>query len=54
MLQIFTIVPLSWNEWKLVLLWSTPVILLDEILKFFGRALSARAYRTRIAKSKSE
>jgi Ca2+-transporting ATPase len=36
-LQVFSIVPLSLNEWLLVLLFALPVILIDEILKFLGR-----------------
>ncbi|KAF8395046.1 hypothetical protein HHK36_018985 [Tetracentron sinense] len=35
--QVFGIVPLSLNEWLLVLAVSLPVILIDEILKFVGR-----------------
>ncbi|GMH43584.1 hypothetical protein BSKO_11506 [Bryopsis sp. KO-2023] len=35
--DIFSIVPLSLNEWLLVLLFSLPVVIIDEILKFFGR-----------------
>jgi len=35
--EIFNIVPLSIEEWQLVLLWSLPVILLDEVLKLFAR-----------------
>lgn len=36
--DIFNIVPLSWPEWQLVLLWSFPVILIDEALKLLARA----------------
>merc|ERR1719299_224506 len=38
--EIFGITPLSWEEWQLVLLFSLPVILIDEVLKFFGRLLA--------------
>lgn len=36
--SIFSIVPLSLNEWLLVLLWSLPVVLIDEVLKALGRS----------------
>ncbi|PNW83467.1 hypothetical protein CHLRE_05g242350v5 [Chlamydomonas reinhardtii] len=39
--DVFAIVPLSWPEWQLVLLWSAPVVLLDEVLKAVGRLLHA-------------
>ncbi|XP_057953655.1 calcium-transporting ATPase 4, endoplasmic reticulum-type-like [Malania oleifera] len=35
--QVFGIVPLSLNEWLLVLAITFPVILIDEVLKFIGR-----------------
>ncbi|KAK4418485.1 Calcium-transporting ATPase, endoplasmic reticulum-type [Sesamum alatum] len=35
--NVFGIVPLSLNEWLLVVLVSAPVILIDEVLKFVGR-----------------
>ena len=37
--DIFSIVPLTLNEWALVMLFSCPVILLDEILKLVGRRI---------------
>jgi hypothetical protein len=36
-LQVFSIVPLSLNEWALVFAFAFPVIILDEMLKFLGR-----------------
>ncbi|KAK1373648.1 ER-type Ca2+-ATPase 1 [Heracleum sosnowskyi] len=38
--QIFGIVPLSLNEWLLVVAVAFPVILIDEVLKFVGRCTS--------------
>lgn len=38
--DIFGIVPLSLNEWLLVVLISIPVILIDEVLKKIGRSIS--------------
>lgn len=35
--SVFSIVPLSVNEWALVVLFAAPVVLIDEVLKFFGR-----------------
>lgn len=35
--NIFSIVPLSLNEWMLVMVFSIPVMFLDETLKFLGR-----------------
>ena len=35
---IFGIVPLGWEEWKVVLAWSAPIIVIDEVLKFMERA----------------
>lgn len=39
MADLFSIVPLTWPEWKLVLLFSFPVILIDEVLKAIGRSM---------------
>ncbi|XP_058738174.1 calcium-transporting ATPase 4, endoplasmic reticulum-type-like [Vicia villosa] len=49
--QVFGIVPLSFNEWLLVLAVALPVILIDEVLKFVGRCTSGSARRS---KQKSE
>lgn len=38
--NIFGIVPLSFNEWLLVLVISLPVIAIDEVLKMVGRKMS--------------
>ncbi|KAF6171039.1 hypothetical protein GIB67_014619 [Kingdonia uniflora] len=54
--QVFGIVPLSVNEWLLVLAVALPVILIDEILKFVGRSTSAFRYshRRKTLKTKEE
>lgn len=41
--NIFSIVPLSLNEWWLVLIFSVPVLLLEEILKVVGKVRFARS-----------
>ncbi|CAK9139637.1 unnamed protein product [Ilex paraguariensis] len=41
---VFGVVPLSLNEWLLVLAVTLPVILIDEILKFVGRCTSGFRY----------
>ncbi|CAA3021566.1 calcium-transporting ATPase 4, endoplasmic reticulum-type-like [Olea europaea subsp. europaea] len=54
--QIFGIVPLSLNEWGLVLMVSLPVIIIDEFLKFVGRCKSGvgKSNARRYSKHKSE
>eukprot|EP00466_Bigelowiella_natans_P012667 jgi/Bigna1/46678/estExt_Genewise1.C_60163 len=39
--KIFQIAPLDFQDWMIVLAWSLPVILIDEVLKFVGRILHA-------------
>jgi len=36
--SVFGIVPLGWDEWKIVLGWSAPIILIDEVLKLLERS----------------
>merc|ERR1712054_142008 len=42
--QIFAVYPLDLHDWKLVMYFSFPVILIDEILKFFGRITTVDQY----------
>ncbi len=35
--DVFGIVPLGWDEWKIVMGWSIPIIGIDEVLKWVER-----------------
>jgi Ca2+-transporting ATPase len=52
--DVFSITPLSWNEWMLVLLFSLPVILIDEVLKLIGRQINKRERAARDHPQKSK
>merc|ERR1712226_720834 len=40
--KIFAVCPLDWHDWVLVMIFSFPVIIIDEVLKFFGRQQNSR------------
>jgi Ca2+-transporting ATPase len=46
--KIFGITPLNSKEWMLVIAFSVPVILVDEVLKFFGRIMNAKELQARM------
>jgi Ca2+-transporting ATPase len=48
--EIFSIYRLNGYEWGLVLAFSFPVILIDEVLKFFARASNEKALAQRLKK----
>ncbi|KAL6636974.1 hypothetical protein ACP70R_024546 [Stipagrostis hirtigluma subsp. patula] len=45
---LFSVSPLSWDDWKIVLYLSFPVILIDEVLKFFSRSPRGRRFPLRL------
>jgi Ca2+-transporting ATPase len=50
----FSVTPLDLNEWLVVLAFSLPVILIDEVLKFVGRRISARELQARLDADKKD
>jgi Ca2+-transporting ATPase len=44
----FSVIPLDMYEWLMVLAFSLPVILIDEVLKFVGRRMHARELKERM------
>mmetsp|Transcript_46376 Transcript_46376/g.68467 ORF Transcript_46376/g.68467 Transcript_46376/m.68467 type:complete len:1040 (+) Transcript_46376:67-3186(+) len=50
--KIFSVVPLDWNEWMVVLAFSSPVLLIDEVLKYVGRRLAAKELSKRLSEDK--
>jgi len=46
--QVFSIAPLTLQEWGLVIAFAFPVIILDEILKVFGRMKNANELANRL------
>merc|ERR1712115_47008 len=52
MSTVFSIAPHDVIEWILVILFSFPVIIIDEILKYFGRQMNEMARKERDRKKK--
>ncbi|KAJ0396361.1 hypothetical protein ATCC90586_002260 [Pythium insidiosum] len=50
----FSVTPLDFNEWMVVLAFSLPVVLIDEVLKFFGRRMNARELEERLHASEKK
>ncbi len=46
--DVFSIHAMSLHEWGLVLAFALPVILVDEVLKFFGRIQNAKELKQRL------
>ncbi|KAL8271131.1 hypothetical protein Esti_004942 [Eimeria stiedai] len=52
--RVFGVVPLSAMDWSYVLIWSFPIIVLDEILKFIGRRHFAQERAAALKAQKAE
>ena len=50
--EIFSIYRMNAYEWGAVLAFSAPVILIDEVLKFFGRMKNNAELSARLAQEK--
>jgi len=46
--DVFFVVPLDYGEWMLVLAFSFPVIIIDEVLKYVGRQMAAKDLKARL------
>ena len=51
---VFSVAPLTWREWKLVLMFSFPVIMIDEVLKLVGRLMNKKKLREKKHEMESE
>lgn len=51
---VFGIVPLDLEGWKIVLCWSAPIIVIDEVLKFFERVFVMEKTTDTYVKPKKE
>jgi Ca2+-transporting ATPase len=50
--DVFSIVPLNYDDWLIVIAFSMPVIFIDEVLKFLGRLKLERELAQRLRDSK--
>mmetsp|Transcript_35606 Transcript_35606/g.34631 ORF Transcript_35606/g.34631 Transcript_35606/m.34631 type:complete len:113 (-) Transcript_35606:58-396(-) len=51
---VFGIAPLNKKEWLMVMVFSVPVILIDEVLKFFGRIRNEKELQARMNEKKNQ
>ncbi|XP_020256295.1 calcium-transporting ATPase 3, endoplasmic reticulum-type isoform X2 [Asparagus officinalis] len=50
---LFSVTPLTWADWRVVLYLSIPVIIIDEILKFFSRKPGGKRFNFRFRRHDS-